>query len=529
MTGEERRSETGEGPGTKRHHVRIAALVAGAALLVSAIFANDWLERAWLAKKWLYRSPHGLQELGLCAAIACASLVLLVATWRAGHWKSTSWAPLRWLLPSVAVAWVLTWRIEPPTLPFDAQLALCAALAAWTALVAISAPWGGVGRRGILRVLDIGLCEAAAVLFLAEIGLRTVRLATDTSWLATASTDPVAFVRAHRLAPGAHFMGFRVNREGYVDVEPDEVLKKSHRVVCIGDSFSVAVVPHHLQYTTIAEQSFTDLEVYNAGVVNSGPREYLEILRTSGLPLRPDLVVIALFLGNDVTDAQRGPLGLGSSLTNRDEVLVVQALRRLAAYRRERAAGGTIADPMGSTMTTGLTKGGEISPAEADREMPWLQDPMRETPSVSAERFLWVEATRTGILRPDAKASYEPAFGYLRQMQELARPTPIACLLFPDEYQVEDALWRELQGQLDETGLDREQPQRIVSAWLESQGIPFVDLLPRLRAVPPLADGRRHVYHLQDTHFNARGNKVVGEALAELIERMGVAKRNPDR
>jgi hypothetical protein len=524
VTGEER---AGRDEAARRHHVRLALLVAGAALVVSAIFANDWLQRPWLAKKWLYRSPHGLAELGACAAVACASLVLLLATWRAGRWRSTSWTPLRWILPAAVLAWMLTWRLEPPTLPYDAQLAFCGALAAWCALVAMSARSENLGRRGILRAADIVVCELAAVLLLAEIGLRVVRLATDSPWLATANTDPVAFVRAHRLRPGAFFMGYRVNREGFVDVEPDEVLKKSHRVVCIGDSFSVAVVPHHLHYTTIAEKSFTDLEVYNAGVVNSGPREYLEMLRSSALPLRPELVVIALFLGNDLTDSLRHERGPTAGWTDRDEVLLVQILRRLAAFRSERSAGGAVADGLGSTMTTGLTKGGELSATEAEREMPWLEDPMQEAPNVSRERFLWVESTRMEILRPGAKASYEAALEYLQEMRDLARPTPIACLLFPDEYQVEDDLWRDLSGQLDETGLDREQPQKVLSAWLETQGIPFVDLLPRLRAVPPLADGKRHVYHLQDTHFNARGNKIAGEALAELIERTGVAKRNP--
>ena len=524
MTGEVR---AGGIEAARRHHVLLALLVAGAALVVTAIFANDWLQRGYLAKKWLYRSPHGLAELGACAAVACASLALLIATWRAGAWRSTSHAPLRWILPAVVVAWMLTWRIEPPTLPYDAQLALSGALAAWCALVALSARSANLGRRGLLRTADIVVCELAAVLLLAEVGLRVLRATTDSQWLATASTDPVAFIRAHRLAPGAFFMGFRVNREGFVDVEPDEVLKKSHRIVCIGDSFSVGVVPHHLHYTTVAEHSFTDLKVYNAGVVNSGPREYLEVLRSSGLPLRPELVVIALFIGNDLTDSLRHERGPTASWTDRDEILIVQVLRRLSAYRSERAAGGAVADPLGSTMTAGLTKGAELSASEAEREMPWLADPMQEPPNVSTERFLWVESTRTGILRPGEETSYQAAFEYLSKIRDLARPTPIACLLFPDEYQVEDTLWRDLQGQLDETGLDREQPQRILSAWLESQGIPFIDLLPRLRAVPALADGKRHVYHLQDTHFNARGNKIAGEALAELIERTGVAKRTP--
>ena len=55
----------------------------------------------------------------------------------------------------------------------------------------------------------------------------------------------------------------------------------------------------------------------------------------------------------------------------------------------------------------------------------------------------------------------------------------------------------------------------MIGDWLSRQGIPTVDLLPPLLAVEPLADGRRHLFHLRDTHFNARGNDVAGKALAE--------------
>jgi hypothetical protein len=105
-------------------------------------------------------------------------------------------------LAVAAAGWMLTWRIEPPTLVYDAQLALVGILAAWCLLVALTAPASRPAPRW-LRILDIGICEVAACLLLAEIGLRLVRRTTDTSWLATASTSPAAWVRAHRLAPGA--------------------------------------------------------------------------------------------------------------------------------------------------------------------------------------------------------------------------------------------------------------------------------------------------------------------------------------
>ena len=89
-------------------------------------------------------------------------------------------------------------------------------------------------------------------------------------------------------------------------------------------------------------------------------------------------------------------------------------------------------------------------------------------------------------------------------------------MLIPDEFQVEDGLWDEVVASVG-SRLDRDQPQDRIRAFLRQEGLPSLDLLPILRAVPPLADGQRHLYHLQDTHFNVRGNQVAGEKLAEFL------------
>ncbi|MGB3969125.1 MAG: hypothetical protein WBO45_20490, partial [Planctomycetota bacterium] len=52
------------------------------------------------------------------------------------------------------------------------------------------------------------------------------------------------------------------------------------------------------------------------------------------------------------------------------------------------------------------------------------------------------------------------------------------------------------------------------------QGIPCLDLLPVLLAVPPLADGNRHLYLRNDTHWNARGNAVAARALAPWLRNL---------
>ena len=90
-------------------------------------------------------------------------------------------------------------------------------------------------------------------------------------------------------------------------------------------------------------------------------------------------------------------------------------------------------------------------------------------------------------------------------------------MILPDEFQVDDALWAEVQAADGAEPLERDRFQRIVCEWARERGVPALDLLPELRAVPPWSDGRPHLYHLRDTHFNRRGNRAAGEALARFL------------
>ena len=100
----------------------------------------------------------------------------------------------------------------------------------------------------------------------------------------------------------------------------------------------------------------------------------------------------------------------------------------------------------------------------------------------------------------------------------LAGEIPLAVVIIPDEFQVEDWLWSTMKdGWQVGDNLDRDQPQRILTNFLGSAGVPTLDLLPIFRNHPEMEDGKRHLYHLFDTHLNARGNEVAGQALAEFL------------
>lgn len=508
-----------------RHHKVILVLVGGGCLATAGLFGNAWIQRDWLSSKWLFRVPWGLAGFAAFAVIAAIALLALVWRARSGRWVSTSWAPLRWILPCLVLAWVWLWTIDPPMLVYDAQLAISGASALWCAAVAWTAGRSDLPRPRWVRALEIVLLELAACVVLAEIALRLTRSVVEIPLLATSGTDLDAWIRAHRLRPGSHHLGFPVNADGMVDVETSEIRQRRHRVVALGDSFSVGVVPHHLHYTTVAESEFDDLEVYNLGVVNSGPREYRRLLELHGLAIQPELVVVALFVGNDILDARRGRPMSFRAWAERGEILILQITRRLWALAAERAFGAAIAGASPSTASFGISTDEPLSPAEVEKRLPWLSDPLREPPTLSVERFAYVETTRAEITLPEKAGVYREALDELQRIREVAGTIPIACLLIPDEFQVEDAPWRDVEWAGIAERADRDLPQKIVGAWLDEHEIPYVDLLPLLRAVPLLEDGSRHVYHVRDTHWNARGNRIAGEALARLIDRFGVAQR----
>jgi len=316
---------------------------------------------------------------------------------------------------------------------------------------------------------------------------------------------------AYRMQPGQLHYGFPCDRRGFYDQDYEK--KPGETVVAaIGDSFSFGVVPHAYHYTTLCERAVPGLQVYNTGVIAAGPAEYLAILRDTVLPLEPDAVLVSIFIDNDVAEAHRftTPRSFLAQWFDRDNLQLFQVPRRIARAVAERSALGKAA---------GAVQGQFLAVADdLEATYPWLAEPGLEQPTFSHETFLQIEADRSFyICRPEGTAYDEPIKRAPFEMQRVAGKTLFFVLLIPDEFQVEDRLWGELQQRPGRAGLDRDLPQRLLSDWLEDQGIPYLDLLPAFRAVPELPDGQRHLYHQLDTHWNRRGNEVAGRTLANLL------------
>ena len=87
----------------------------------------------------------------------------------------------------------------------------------------------------------------------------------------------------------------------------------------------------------------------------------------------------------------------------------------------------------------------------------------------------------------------------------------LLVMIIPDEFQVNDGLYEKLIGlRKDPMSFNRDHPQNQIVEWGHRHGVRVLDLLPLLRE----AELGGHTYHLRDTHWNARGNRLAGEALA---------------
>lgn len=449
--------------------------------------------------------------LALASGLACALACVLVL--RGRRPAGPALALRLWFAVAVLAAVGVIALLQPFHMTL-LGLALSAAHGI-LALGVLLAPWlrARVHARA-LRGADFALFTACTALVGIELGLRALARVHPSPVLARAAGRPRDRIEHNRYPAGQLRYGFPVNRGGHYDEEFGPAAQGERRVVTIGDSFSAGVVPHPWHFTTVCEELLPGVRVDNMGVPATGPAEYLWMMRAEALPLDPDLVVVDLFVGNDI----RPRIGLLRSWLERRNVLTWLVPVRLATLARERRATGRAA---GSLPGERVLDERATDRAELARSFPWVADPSLEEPVFSERAFLELERHRARTACAPDPRDLEELFATLEDMRDAAGAR-LAVLLIPDEFQVEDALWAEV-GFQSGVELERDAPQRRIGAWLAERGVPCLDLLPRLRAVPVGPDGQRHVYHRRDTHWNARGNRVAGEALAEFLVELGLA------
>lgn len=492
-------------------------LISVGATLASTAGLSSFGAGLWPLWGWRY-------GLLLCLCVVAGALALrcvLLALPRIGEGgEGLVPAHLR-LLATVAVTTMLVHALFLQ--PFRAPVALAAVSLAGGVFAALSlwiAAHGG-WRGSLGRGLDLALFSLATTTMVLELGLGLLASRVDHPLLAGVVGDSRAFLATSRMQPGLMRFRFPVNSRGDYDQEWSGRTPGRRLVVTIGDSFSAGIVPHPLHFTSVAERLLEDTDVYNMGAPGIGLPEYLLLLVEEALPMKPDLVVVNVFVGNDLLfrpytpkDAPRWRAWMDA-----DELVLARCLRRLAALSQERRrqAGG----PVGDLQGVGERGDVVLTPEEAHAAFPFTLDPALERATFSEDFFQRMQAQRAAVCRTD-QAVFTEALAVLDRIRSVTRDVPLALLIIADEFQIQEDQWLHVTASNPGVPLERFLPQAVLHSWCATNGVEWIDPTEALLAVPLGEGGRRPVYHLRDTHWNAFGNRIAGEALAAYVrERLG--------
>lgn len=331
-------------------------------------------------------------------------------------------------------------------------------------------------RRWMFRLVAVIALTIAAT----ELALRVVFAVQGLSAGVCTALDSV------RLLPGHDYgAGLRGNQLGYPESGFARDRKpESFRLAVLGDSFAIGpTVPFADNYVTrLGDQ--TGWEVLNFAVSGAGPREYLTILRQDVWRFQPDLVLVSIFVTNDVTELLATP----RYLDLRQHCLYWLWCRLWSAPPSTNPG----IDPGPGRLHSG---------------------------SLSLEDYRQLAARRLVVCRTDPvkglEKKWQTALSYLEQLVTDCRSRGIlvAFLLIPDEVQVNPDVLTDLYtaGCVGWDELDLDLPQRRFGAFCEQRGVPYLDLLPHLR-------GRTDLYTPRNTHWNVTGNHLAAQITASWLK-----------
>lgn len=297
--------------------------------------------------------------------------------------------------------------------------------------------------------------------------------------------------------------GFRNNQRG-VSRSPS-----AHPVILIGDSqtFGIGVDDHQ----TISAQLSGKIgrDVLNAACPGySNVEEWLlakELLANN----KPEILIVALFLGNDPYENSRHvemleDRGVSRRSTPNSRSSKGISLASLKEYFSKRSALYQFMilirqNPLLNKLYYRMNLANETAP----EELQIFNEPISEKGS------LFFKLTQETILK----------------IAELAKKsnTRFILMILPDRYQVDASYWKQwlTKYRFDPGQYDLKAPNSVIEEFCRREGLECVDALPALLKAQEMDS--RPLYWKIDNHLAARGNEVIASHLAEYLNQAAVS------
>lgn len=394
---------------------------------------------------------------------------------------------------------------------------------------------GGVGRwAGRLGLLALSTVATAA---LCELGLRTAGVAYPNFY------QPDAY-RGWALRPGAAGWWTREGR-AYVEINRDGLRDREHRrakppgtwrLAVLGDSFAEAMqVERDAAFWVVAERRLTScpafagrtVEALNFGVSGYGTAQELLTLRHVARRYAPDVVLVALFTGNDLRDNLRvldGNHQRPYLVRRRGGLELDDSFLRSPGYSfRISVPGRWVYGALDHLRLAQLAKeakvrleaqlAGGVGGGEGELDELAFEAPLYRPPETAAWRQAW--AVTEAILRRLRDES--EAYGARLAVVVLSNPIQV----HPD---------RELRRRACRAAgvADLFYPERRLRAFAAREGIPLLALAPRLAAEVEETGVVLHGFPGEqpgEGHWNVDGHRLAGEAVAAWLCSAGALRQ----
>ena len=519
-----------------RHRPLLIACCCGLGALAAAITVFDLATFIWAAEPTTKLSdpPKTSKLLFVLLMLVAAASALSWVAWRiqsvgsAHHAVTSQWtitSTVLWSLLGFSVFFIC-YPLPYHSHHIDKMLLAVVLVLLWSLVLALRpAAIGAFVRSHVYRWIRIGLVNALVFVCVGEAVLRLVDPVLARNGLFGNKHSP-ADMRPHMPTLGS--IGV-TNSQGFRDRERSfERRLDTPRVVALGDSFAYgAGVNYDDIFLTLIERSLqkraAGSEIINLGVSGWDPPEEFHLLKVYGSQFEPDLVMMSLFIGNDI-------------------------MRRRGAYLEEprvvagqsyyvHVVGNWVHDTFGPDRwflyhnVNFLLKVGSRRLWRASEENPASVEPAGASVALRTRpEYLRDIDERSDIYlkaeTPEVGYHWRRTVATLNAMRQYldARNIPFLLVLLPAHEQIDGGVRREWMAAVG-TDSDRyvfDKPQRLLNDWCRQRGVAVVDLLPVFERE---SDSSR-LFFRNDIHWTTAAHALAAKHILPTLERSLRAARS---
>lgn len=348
----------------------------------------------------------------------------------------------------------------------------------------------------------------------------------------------------------------RYNSEGFRDKEiSSEKNEHAQRILFVGDSFTegYGVQEDERFSNRLIEMLGAGYEGINVGQLATNPDTYFDNIATFGIALRPDLIVMGIFLGNDFMGGRSLPSPSGHKVNLQLPIKESSQIKNIISLEYVR------------TLWLQVRKGKTLllRRQNVDNRNFWdiyynqkiskefharnLNLTLKQLDKVT-ERFnqnilqqIYAGKINTGmfgeaihnqlkIQEPEpyyVNEDYENEYAYIKEANKIANEHSIRLLvlIIPDVNQVHPTEYKKVFKEdfkienLPTRFHQLEEFRSRLDSDLKKDQIPYVDITKALR------DSGKLTYYLYDNHMNKFGHEIVAKELAPIVNQIVATKQ----